>query len=178
MSKKYQELWLAELERAARSNMAKSSLAPKIDPENPNSNFDLVVSLIYVRDKAEVLDEWSAEDKIILDTFRAAKLNIEDPFHWWHMLHALIMVHTARPAGRPPLHKRPSKLIFRRDFLSCMRDHPRDKKEHLVAQMRERFPKKYGDVPPTTLLRWVSEDQIKVVEERYKLNGRKKNRKN
>jgi hypothetical protein len=98
--KEYQKLWMAELERVAHINMTRMSVAPKIDPENPNSNFDLVVSLIYAGAEARPLDAWGAEDQVFLETFRRAKLNVEDPFQWWQMLHSLIMLHTDRTSGR------------------------------------------------------------------------------
>src|ERR1700736_4052400 len=40
------------------------------------------------------------EDQVLLETFRSAKLNPADPFHWWQLLHELVLIHTDRKAGR------------------------------------------------------------------------------
>jgi hypothetical protein len=90
MSKDYQRLWKDQLKNLARKNMAQHSLAPPINHDDPESAFDLVVTIIGLGDE---------DDQTFLKTFRDARLNVEDPFHWWELLHQLIMIHTDRPAG-------------------------------------------------------------------------------
>jgi hypothetical protein len=38
-------------------------------------------------------------DKALRKVFRKAKLNVDDAFHWWELLHLFVAVHTNRPPG-------------------------------------------------------------------------------
>lgn len=115
MSKKYQDLWKAKIKSLARKNMARQSLAPKINHNDPGTAFELVVTLIGMGDE---------DDQVFLETFRRAKLNVEDPFHWWELLHDLIMIHTDRPAGRSRLWTQAKVKRLERDCVSVGRIHP------------------------------------------------------
>src|SRR5882672_7252571 len=79
------------LDALAQVDMARSSLAPKIVREATDNSFELVVTLIEMGD---------ADDQALLRCFSQAKLNVEDPFHWWQLLHDLIMFQKNGTAGR------------------------------------------------------------------------------
>jgi len=115
MSKDYQKLWNDQLKKLSRKNMARFSQAPKINCKDPKTNFDLVVSLIYSGDE---------EDEKLREAFKKAKLNVEDPFHWWQLLHDLIMIHTDRDAGRSRLWTEEKKRKLERDCVSVGRRDP------------------------------------------------------
>ncbi|WP_426530436.1 hypothetical protein [Bradyrhizobium sp. McL0615] len=92
-AKKIQKLWDEHLVALARKNMAKSSIAPKINHADPDNSFELVVTLIPMGDE---------DDKFLQDQFHDANLNIEDPFHWWQLLHdSLMMIRKGRPGPQP-----------------------------------------------------------------------------
>jgi hypothetical protein len=114
MPKDYQGQWKKRLSEVARRNMARISLAPKIDRENPDSNFDLVVSLIYME----------TNDQTLLDVFRRARLNVEDPFHWWQLLEDLIDTHTDQPAGASRVWTQTKIAKLERDSVRVSRREP------------------------------------------------------
>ncbi len=106
MPKDYQDLWNELLERLKQQNMAGSSLAPKIKLDDPQTTFELVVSLIYLG------IEENEEEQYFLDAFRDANLNVEDPFHWWELLHHLIVIHRNRTAG--------AKILWTEEKTRCL----------------------------------------------------------
>jgi hypothetical protein len=113
--KDYQKLWKDQLKQLARENMARFSVAPKVNCRAPKTNFDLVVTLIYSGDE---------DDQKLREAFSAAKLNVEDPFHWWQLLHDLIMIHTDRPLNRSRLWTQEKKNKLERDCVNVGRRNP------------------------------------------------------
>jgi hypothetical protein len=85
VSKKYQKLWDEVFKALARSRIARPTKIPK-------NTFPLVVGLIK-------MDAEIDADTLLMDAFARAKLNIEDPYHWWELMYQMILVHTDRPAG-------------------------------------------------------------------------------
>jgi hypothetical protein len=88
----FSKLLRDHIDELAKWDMAKDSLAPKIDREAPSNAFELVVTLIEMGDE---------DDQAFLRCFDQAKLNVEDPFHWWQLLHDLIMFQKNGTAGHP-----------------------------------------------------------------------------
>lgn len=73
-------------------------------------------------------------------------------------------------AGRRPKWRRPSEKTLRKDFLSCL--NPRLNGEQISKKMQSKFPKKYGEIPASTILRWFGEDGISLKEEKRKVKSR------
>ncbi|MCP3462145.1 hypothetical protein [Bradyrhizobium sp. CCGUVB23] len=115
MSKNYQKLWKDQIRGLARKNMARRSLAREINRDDPGSAFDLVVTLI---------EDGDEDDQVLLRTFRDAKLNVNDPFHWWQLLHDLIMIHTDRPVGASRIWTPEKIKKLERDSVTVGRHHP------------------------------------------------------
>jgi hypothetical protein len=87
LGKGYQDLFRTRLNELKDGNL--QSVSSPIDGTRPDSAFDLVVTLIEMGDE---------EDQLFLQTFKDANLNIQDPFHWWQLLHDLLTIHRD---GRP-----------------------------------------------------------------------------
>jgi hypothetical protein len=147
VSKKYQDLWIERKEWLRKQKMAKRSLAPPIDQENPADSFELVVTLI--RMGGEDLDHH------LLETFRETKLNIEDPFHWWQLLAELILIHTDGKPGARTKWDEKRKVQLRKD---CVRAGKIDPPTDNILEICKRLEDEplYRSVEPEHIQRQVT----------------------
>ena len=90
LGKKYQEVLHEHIEELARANLRRKTAHVK----KKGRSFDLMLSCFEAG--AGTGDKG---DKTLRELFRAAKLNVDDAFHWWELLHLFVAVHTNRPPG-------------------------------------------------------------------------------
>jgi hypothetical protein len=118
---------------------------------------------------------WNRE---IIELFEKTGQDYRDPDSWFALVGfiASALLHRGK-SGSPRKLKRPSKDVLKRDFVSCLKANPRLKGQHLVEEMTKKFPKKYGPIEPSTLLRWISDEKISIVKERRKVRAAAKAKK-
>jgi hypothetical protein len=90
MGKNYHKALKEHVEELARANLRRKNAHVK----KGGRSFDLMLSCFEA--SVGIDDE---DDKALRKLFRRAKLNVEDAFHWWELLHLFVAVHTNRPPG-------------------------------------------------------------------------------
>jgi hypothetical protein len=88
MRKNYKAALKEHLEGLARANLGRRTAHVR----KKGRSFDLMLSCF----EASVGTD-DKGDKALLKFFRKAKLNVDDAFHWWELLHLFVAVHTNRP---------------------------------------------------------------------------------
>jgi hypothetical protein len=90
MGKDYQRVLKQHIKELARANLRRKTARVK----KGSRSFDLMLSCfeagVGTDDKG---------DKALRSFFRRAKLNVDDAFHWWELLHLFAAVHTNRSPG-------------------------------------------------------------------------------
>jgi hypothetical protein len=89
MGKKYQILD-EHIKELARANLRRKAAHVK----KKGRSFGLMLSCFEAG-----VGTGDKGDKALRELFRTAKLNVNDAFHWWELLHLFIAVHTNRPPG-------------------------------------------------------------------------------
>ena len=90
MGKEYQKVLDEHIKELARANLRRKTAHVK----KKGRSFDLMLSCF----EAGVGTD-DRGDKALQELFRTAKLNVDDAFHWWELLHLFVAVHTNRPPG-------------------------------------------------------------------------------
>jgi hypothetical protein len=90
MRKNYKAALKEHLEGLARANLGRRTAHVR----KKGRSFDVMLSCF----EASVGTD-DKRDKALLKFFRKAKLNVDDAFHWWELLHLFVAVHTNRPPG-------------------------------------------------------------------------------
>jgi hypothetical protein len=129
----------------------------------PQLNFEFtdVISLV---EKKEIF-------RVILDLFEKIGEDHRDIVSWLMFVRFMAaQLLDKGQGGRPPKWQRPTKKILKRDFVACLRANPRLGREYIADEMVKKFPKKYGPITPSTLVRWIG-TEIDVVEERHKVKA-------
>jgi hypothetical protein len=88
--KRYQEVVDEHIEELARANLGRATAHVK----KKGRSFDLMLSCFEAG-----LGTGDKSDEALRELFRTAKLNVDDAFHWWELLHLFVAVHTNRPPG-------------------------------------------------------------------------------
>jgi hypothetical protein len=121
VSKNYQKLWKEELKDLARSPIPRPTTVPK-------NAFQYVVDFVQMGEE---------DDKPLIETFSLAKLNLEDPFHWWELLHRLIMIHTDRTTRRSTIWTEAKLKKLERDCVKIGRVEHTKTIKHICSRVKE-----------------------------------------
>lgn len=131
-----------------------------------------VASVISGRSFGEIVSQISENemDRGIIKLFERAGLDYRRPGSW-HTLVGLFgdVFFDEKPGGRRAKWNRPTDRTLRRDFEQCLRRYPKRNGERVCEALKAEFPKKYSDIPATTILRWVGEAGISIKELKRKL---------
>ncbi len=134
----------------------------------------------YVEPNCESIDFGKIVAKIdelemnqpIVKLFARAGLDYRCPNAWLTLVGfiAEVLLIEGTP-GRPAQWKRPSKKVLSRDLELCLQANHRLSGIRTVGKMKQKFPKKYADIPASTVLRWFGESEISIKEAKDKVKG-------
>jgi hypothetical protein len=90
VGKEYPKVLKTHIKAIAKANMRGISVALR----KSRRDFDFMLKSFEMG-----VGTGDEDDQTLLEFFQNAKLNYEDPFHWWELLHLFVAVHTNRPPG-------------------------------------------------------------------------------
>jgi hypothetical protein len=108
----------------------------------------------------------------IVALFARAGLNYRRPDAWLTLVGFIAEVLLIEGnSGRRAQWKRPSKNVLSQDLDSCLQDNHRLNGKQTVENMKRKFPRKYENIPASTILRWIGDSEISIRKAKDKVKG-------
>ena len=99
----------------------------------------------------------------ILRLFEASGSDYRNPNSWLATVGLIAdILFDVRRAGRRPRWSRLKTQIMTRDFTTCLKENPKLSGMQIAVKMKSRFPRKYGPVPASTILRLVGAAGVSI----------------